>query len=200
MYTTTLYYEGSLLATLSCDTSTWKTTFHDYGSGDSWTSTSPIGLVPGATWTLSSNASGTASTDGSKASGICGTGSGYFLYGVDSTTNNYYSEHYHPAFFTSAYRIDTTIPYGGSGGSGCHTNVCPRYPTKSSILASPIRSPEISFSCVEAIAGAGFGALGMVAAGAALLSGALTPIAVVGFIGAHAGFLWSITEIYIHCL
>jgi hypothetical protein len=121
--------------------------------------------------------------------------------GVDPTTNTYYSEHYHPAFFTSPYRIDTTIQYGGgskTGGSGCGTRVCQNSGVNP--VGSHNRTPQISFSCVEAIIGAGFGAIGMAAAGAALLSGALTPIAVVGFIGAHAGFLWGITEIYIHCL
>jgi hypothetical protein len=118
VYTTTLYYEGSLLATLSCDTYTWETTLHDYGSGHSWTSTSPIGLSPGGTWTLASNATGTASADGSQISGVCGSGNGYFLMGVDPTTNTYYSEHYHPAFFTSPYRIDTTIQYGGGSKTG----------------------------------------------------------------------------------
>lgn len=55
-------------------------------------------------------------------------------------------------------------------------------------------------SCVEAIVGAGFGALGLVVSAGALLSGALTPLAVIGLVGSHTEFLWAMWQIDEHCL
>ena len=186
VYTTNLYYQGTLVAAISANTTNYETTFYDYISNQHWTSTSPHGLLAGQTWNLASNASGTANSTGKQLSGVCGSASGYFYYAVDSTTGDYYSEHYHPTFYSVAQRINSGI-YSGSGGNGCPPSGCPQ-------------SPATSWACVTGIVGLGFGALAMAAGIAGLFSGVLTPLAVAGLIGAHIEFLWAISMVYANCM
>lgn len=187
IYTTSLFDNGTLIATLSVDSSTWESTLHDYGNGRQWTTTSPKGIAPGSTWTPVANASGTASSDGSELSGPISGSTGYFYLAVDSTTGNYYSEHYHPTYWSTPARTDTNIAgsTGGGTGSGCGTKICPN---------------GVSYECVKAIVGAGFGAIGLVVSAGALLSGALVPLAIIGLVSSHIEFLWAIWQIDEACL
>lgn len=181
IYSTNLYYDGSLVATLSLNTLNWETTLTLPTQGTSWTTTSPVGLQPGATWNLATNASGTASSDGNQLSGVLGSSSGYFYKAVDPTTSNYYSVHYHPSFWSSPYRVDTNI---SSGGTRCTKPPC----------------PLITLACVEAIVGAGFGTIGLIGSGAGIVSGVLTGLAVIAFAAAHLEFIWGVSQIFAHCL
>lgn len=206
IYTTSLYYSGTLIAAISANTTNWETTFYDYVSNQQWTSTSPSGLLAGQTWNMAPNASGTADSSGTQLNGVCGGATGYFYYAVDSTTGDYYSEHYHPSFYSTAQRTGTRISSGGVNGG----NPCP----KSGCLNSPILKghghihtthggimhPDSTFNCVTGIVGTAFGALGMAASVVGLFSGALTPLAVGGLIGAHITLLWGIAMIYAECM
>ena len=184
VHTTQLYYQGSLIAALSLDTSTWKTTIYDYIASESWTSTSPSGLQAGQVWQVTTNVSGTANSAGTELSGNVAGSTGYFYTSVDSN-GDYYSEHYHPTFYSAAQRIETGIYVGG--GNHCPPSGCPM-------------GPDNAFACVTGIVGAAFGAVGMAASIAGLFTGALTALAVGGLVSSHILMLWSIAMIYADCM
>ncbi len=195
VYTTNLYYLGTLIAALSANTANWETTFYDYVSNQQWTSTSPSGLVAGQTWNMASNASGTANSSGTQLSGVCGDASGYFYRAVDSSTDDYYSEHYHPTFYSAVQRTYTTISSGASGNGGCPKSGCLNSPpNKSHVHANSV------FECVTGIVGVGFGAVGMAASIAGMFTGALTPLAVGGLVSSHIALLWGIAMVYGSCM
>lgn len=183
LHTTTLFYNGAAIAQLTLDTNTWQTTFADLTTNRSWTSTSPVGTAKVGEWNLAPNATATYQSE-TYINVTTPSGNGYFYSAVSSSTGNYYTGMNHPLYWSSEQDIDSGIAASTNTGSGCTTHVC----------------PQVTFACAKAIAMAGLGALGMAAAVASMLTGALTPLAIAGFIGAHIAFIQGIADVFAECL
>lgn len=184
IYTTTLLYNGVAVATLSLDTSSWKTTFTDLTTSRGWTSTSPAGTAAMGAWYPTANTTVTFQSS-SYMNASTPNGNGYFYSAVSSDTGDYYTGMYHPAYWSSEQDMDSGIYAGlGGGGSRCGTHVC----------------PNGAFECGKAIGLAGIGAICMVASVAGSLTGALTPLAIAGLVGGHIALLWGISDVFQYCL
>lgn len=161
--TSSLFYNGSLVATLTTDQSTWLSSLYCAFNGKTYNMT-PLSAgqatvggtyepYPGAVVTFPSTGSGNTANVSS------GGGSGYFTHSIDSSGNNI-GTLYHSTMIPTVDRENWGGGTTGGGGSGCHTNVCPNGGVSPAGIAACVLHSVLALGACIGLAGAVAAAIG----------------------------------------